>query len=161
MNLLNLAPRDNDKSNIFIFQFDGCDRMPCEAFTGETSTGWLNFEAENVLAETMSCRLYAIIGGLELIFPGGCPEPRACKEMINPEDVPGFEDLQGLPGEGECPVYPGESFLYNLSLPILDTYPKTNIIGQFTLWNDVEEGQEEELIMCVEIDVVIKDRTDP
>lgn len=128
--------------------------MPCTAYTGETATGWLNFEAENVLAESLSCKLFAIIGGLELAFPGGCPTPQACEDMISSEEIPG---LPGLPGEGECPVYPGEAFLYNLTLPVLDSYPKTSIIGQWTLWNEVE-GEEPDLVLCVELDVVIKDR---
>ena len=149
---LMLAPRDNDKSNIFILQFDGCDEMPCTAYTGETATGWLNFETENILAENLDCKLFAFIGGLEVVFPGGCPEPRACNDMIKPDGVP------GLPGEGVCPVYPGESFVYNLTLPVLDTYPKTSIIGQWTLWSKNEDQEEDELVLCVELDVEIKDR---
>lgn len=122
--------------------------MPCDAYVDEVATGWINFEAHYVLAEGIACRIYAEIANVEVMFPNGAPQPDACLDMtVTP----------GLPGEGQCPVYPGESFLYNISLPILDSYPRQPITGRWTLWTQ-NPDQEETLLLCVEVDVNIKER---
>ena len=115
---------------------DGCEKMPCPAYVGTNVSGLIqnnilnfiflnfflklgviNFEAENVLAETMRCELYAFVAGAEVKFPGGAPSPNACLDMRN-------KTLTLDENEGQCPVYPGEAFFYEVFMPIYPLYPQ-------------------------------------
>ena len=141
------APRDNPKSTVFFVAIDDCDEMPCRIERGTNVSGIINWEAEYVVAETLYTTLYAKVAGVDVTFPGDAPNTEACTDMLCAQEDCSYS----LPGEGVCPVYPGEAFAYKVSMPILLFYPTGFIIGQWTLTNP-ENG---ELVLCIEIDIEI------
>merc|ERR1719378_604287 len=62
-----------------------------------------------------------IVGGIELPF-NGCPV-NACDNLST----------------GDCSVEEGEMLVYDMSIPILDVYPKIEITGKWLLKDDMGE----------------------
>ena len=112
---------------------------------GSNETVLVNFTAGNILAERLACDMKFDFNGIEIEYPGGCPQRQGCLDMV---------DTGGVLNEGQCPVYPGEIMLYKSVFPILYTFPQGDIIQQINLWSE-NEGQESKLLMCVEFDIII------
>ena len=116
--------------------FDGCTEFPCIVHQGETATGKLTMKA-NAATETLTCKVGdwttlsqfifyhqivgIILGGIELPF-NGCPV-NACDYLST----------------GDCVVEEGELLVYDMSIPILDVYPKLEITGKWMLKDDQGE----------------------
>lgn len=126
-------PFKGSRGTIFEVQFDGCDEVPCEVHHGETVHGRLQFESD-VAADTLTCKLYAIIGGVEVEFPGGCPRVDACADL----------------NEGDCPIEVGEYFEYEMTMYIDPSFPTTEVIGKWTLKDEASEN-----VVCFTIPIDI------
>eukprot|EP00090_Calanus_glacialis_P036173 TRINITY_DN6170_c0_g1_i2.p2 TRINITY_DN6170_c0_g1~~TRINITY_DN6170_c0_g1_i2.p2 ORF type:complete len:155 (-),score=46.50 TRINITY_DN6170_c0_g1_i2:48-512(-) len=109
------------KVEIMSIFFDGCTEFPCIVHQGTTATGQLTMKA-NAATETLTCKIVGIIlGGIELPF-NGCPV-NACDYLST----------------GDCAVEEGELLVYDMSIPILDVYPKLEITGKWMLKDDQGE----------------------
>jgi len=99
--------------------FDGCDAEEddeCEAAKGSTVVGQMTFKA-SAASPSLECKIYGIIFGLEVPFPGGCPVVDACSAL----------------SQGDCPIEAGEEFIYNLSMKIESIFPAGSVTGKWTL----------------------------
>ena len=69
---------------ITALDFEGCDGDyddQCEVARGSSAKGKMTFAATGA-AESLECKIYGIILGLEVPFPGGCPVVDACSVQI-------------------------------------------------------------------------------
>merc|ERR1712215_172976 len=83
---------------------------------------------------SLPCKIVGIIvGGIELPF-NGCPV-NACDNL----------------SMGDCSVEEGEMLVYDMSIPILDVYPKIEITGKWMLKDDMGED-----FLCFTIPMKIK-----
>ena len=74
---------------IVSLDFEGCDADyddQCEVARGSSAKGALTFSATGA-AETLECKIYGIILGLEVPFPGGCPVVDACSVKLSFDEV--------------------------------------------------------------------------
>ena len=93
---------------------DGCsadDYDECEAAKGSTVTGQMMFTASGGV-ESLECKIYGIILGVEVPFPGGCPVVDACSSFAS----------------GDCPIEAGEELVYNVEMKIENIYPAVSTI---------------------------------
>ena len=70
--------------SITALTFEGCDADfddQCEAQRGSTAKGQLTFNPTKPV-ESLECKIYGIILGVEVPFPGGCPVTDACSVSI-------------------------------------------------------------------------------
>lgn len=105
--------------SITALSMEGCDADfddECEAAKGSTVTGQMTFSATSAV-ESLECKIYGIILGLEVPFPGGCPVVDACSSLA----------------AGDCPIEAGEEFVYNLEMKIENIYPAGSVTGKWTL----------------------------
>ena len=88
---------------------EGCDAEDddyCMAVQGGTVKGQLTF-SPTAPAESLTCKIYGIVLGIEVPFPGGCPQPNACDAISS----------------GDCPIEVGEEFVYDVEMKIESYYP--------------------------------------
>ena len=88
---------------------EGCsadDYDECEVSRGSTVTGQMMFTASGS-AESLECKIFGTILGVELPFPGGCPLVDACSSLVT----------------GDCPIEAGEQIVYNVEMKIENIYP--------------------------------------
>ena len=92
---------------------EGCsadDDDECEAKRGTTVTGKMTFAATSA-TDSLECKIYGVILGVEVPFPGGCPVVDACSAL----------------SQGDCPIEAGEEFVYNLEMKIENIYPPVSL----------------------------------
>jgi len=97
---------DASKGELIRVYMDGCSASPCEVHRGETAHGGFVFQAA-ASTNTLTCEIFGIIFGETLPFPGGCNNVDGCLDII----------------DGNCPIDVGEEFEYEVTMPILDSYP--------------------------------------
>lgn len=140
------------KVDILSITFDGCTGFPCIVHQGETATGQVTMQA-SAATSSLTCKVRhtyhsfrtfmnsilqivgIILGGLELPF-NGCPV-NACDFLST----------------GDCPVEDGELLVYDISIPILDVYPKLEITGKIMLKDDQGDN-----FLCFTIPMKIEDQ---
>ena len=114
---------------ITALDFEGCDGDyddQCEVARGSSAKGKMTFAATGA-AESLECKIYGIILGLEVPFPGGCPVVDACSVQILNFPLKIFTErisffFQSL-SAGDCPIEAGEEFVYNVEMKIENIYP--------------------------------------
>ena len=92
---------------------EGCsadDDDECQAARGSTVKGQMTF-MPSAGVDKLECKIYGIILGLEVPFPGGCPVVDACSSLA----------------QGDCPIEAGEEIVYNLEMKIEPIYPAVTI----------------------------------
>lgn len=115
---------------------EGCsadDDDECEAKRGTTVTGKMTFAATSA-TDSLECKIYGVILGVEVPFPGGCPVVDACSAL----------------SQGDCPIEAGEEFVYNLEMKIENIYPPGSVTGKWTL-NDPSGNS----FVCFKVPIVI------
>jgi len=118
-NIFDLITDESNGGSITEIEFDGCDQDDydeCPARRGETVNGRLKFSSTGS-ATTLTCQLYGIILGVEVPFPGGCPQVDACKDV----------------SVGDCPIETGETFDYKMTMKIESFFPAGSVLGKWTL----------------------------
>ena len=82
----------------------------CKAPKEDFARGQLAFKATQGTSR-LECEITAVIGGVVLPFPGGCPQPNGCTSLST----------------GRCPIKPGETFVYNMEAFVEVGYPSVRI----------------------------------
>ena len=95
----------------------------CQVTKGETVTGQLTFMA-NKATQSLKCRIFGVIGGVPIPYPGGCPVVDACSSLST----------------GKCPIKVGEKLVYNMEMFIDPIYPAVKIDGKWTLKDDTDSN---------------------
>merc|ERR1711976_465652 len=114
--------------------FDGCDGEPCSVERGQNAHGTLAFTAEYP-TETLECKIFGIIAGIEVPFPGGCQQVDACADLTT----------------GDCALQAGEQVVYDVNMMIENSFPAVPVTGKWTLRDDNGDNY---VCFTIEIEIV-------
>ncbi|OXU19474.1 hypothetical protein TSAR_003138 [Trichomalopsis sarcophagae] len=115
-------------------RFDGCSEPPCLLVRGTNATAEWDFsipEDTNVLKP----RVLATYLGETVLYP--FPQENACDTLKN----------------AKCPLKSGQDVTYQLSMPILEYYPRIPVSVEFAFLDDKDK-----LILCFAFSAKVVDQ---